>query len=45
MGASHFLMKTESRVSKEMILHILAYNMKRLMNIKGSVGLIKAMTS
>jgi transposase len=43
MGASHFLMKTKSRVSTEMSLHILAYNMKRVMNIMGSVALMRAM--
>jgi hypothetical protein len=45
MGASHFLMKTKSHVSTEISLHILAYNMKRAMNIMGSVALIKAMAT
>lgn len=38
MGASYLLMKTKSHVSKEMSLHILANNMKRVMNIMGSVA-------
>jgi transposase len=45
MGASHFLMKTKSHVSTEMSLHILAYNMKRVMSIMGSMALIKAMAT
>ena len=45
MGASHFLMKTKSHVSTEMSLHILAYNMKRVMKIMGSVALMKAMAT
>jgi transposase len=43
MGASHFLMKTKAHVSTEMSLHVLAYNMKRVMRIMGSVALIEAM--
>ena len=31
MGATHFLTKTLPRVSTEMGLHVLAYNMKRVM--------------
>ena len=45
MGASHFLMKTKAHVSTEMSLHILAYNMKRVMRIMGSAALIKAMAA
>ena len=33
MGATHFLMKTLPRVAAEMALHVLAYNMTRVMNI------------
>jgi len=33
MGSTHFLTKTLDRVSTEMSLHVLAYNMKRMMNI------------
>ncbi len=35
MGSPHFLMKTLKRVSTEMALHVLAYNLKRVMNILG----------
>jgi transposase len=45
MGASHFLMKTKAHVSTEMSLHILAYNMKRVISIMGSVALMKAMAA
>ena len=45
MGASHFLMKTKAHVSTEMSLHVLAYNMKRVMSIMGSVALMKAMAA
>jgi len=44
MGATHFLMKTTPRVATEMALHVLAYNLTRLMNILGIVPLIKAMS-
>jgi transposase len=40
MGATHFLTKTLARVSTEMSLHVLAYNMKRMMKILGTEGLI-----
>jgi hypothetical protein len=43
MGATHFLMKTLPRVSTEMSLHVLAYNMKRVMNLLGVGVLIEAM--
>ena len=42
MGATHFLMKTLPRVSGEMALHVLAYNLTRVMNIVGSRLLIAA---
>ena len=42
MGAVHFLMKTLPRVSSEMALHVLAYNLTRVMNIVGSRVLIAA---
>jgi Transposase DDE domain len=35
MGAVHFLTKTLSRVSTEMSLHVLAYNLRRVMQILG----------
>jgi transposase len=44
MGATHFLTKTLPRVSTEMSLHVLAYNLKRMMQILGAKPLMKAMT-
>jgi hypothetical protein len=43
MGATHFLMKGLPRVATEMALHVLAYNLTRVMNILGIAPLIKAM--
>jgi transposase len=43
MGATHFLTKTLSRVRTEMSLHVLAYNMKRMMRILGAEALIAKM--
>jgi hypothetical protein len=37
MGSTHFQMKTLEHVGTEMALHVLAYNMKRVMRIL-SVG-------
>ncbi len=42
MGATHFQMKTLKHVSTEMSLHVLAYNLKRAMNILGVNRLIEA---
>jgi transposase len=42
MGATHFLMKTLPRVATEMALHVLAYNLTRVMNIIGIAPLIAA---
>ena len=42
MGSSHFRMKTLKYVSTEMSLHVLAYNLKRVMNIMGIKQLIQA---
>ena len=42
MGATHFLMKTLKKVSSEMALHVLAYNLKRVMKILGPGPLIAA---
>jgi transposase len=42
MGSTHFLTRTLDRVSTEMSLHVLAYNMKRMMNIFGPKTLIEA---
>jgi transposase len=43
MGSTHFLTKTLRRVSTEMSLHVLAYNLKRVMNVLGVVPLMEAM--
>lgn len=43
MGPAHFLTRTLGRVSTEMSLHVLAYNLKRIMNILGVARTIKAM--
>jgi hypothetical protein len=42
MGATHFLMKRKKNVSIEMSLHVLAYNLKRMMTILGTTGLMEA---
>ena len=42
MGATHFQMRTIKHVSTEMSLHVLAYNLKRVMNILGVKPLIEA---
>jgi transposase len=43
MGSTHFQMKTLKRIGTEMALHVLAYNLKRVMNILGIRPLIAAM--
>ena len=43
MGATHFLTKTLPRVRAEMSLQVLAYNMKRVMNLLGVGAVIEAM--
>ena len=43
MGSTHFLTKRLPRVSTEMSLHVLAYNLKRVMQIVGIVPLMQAM--
>jgi len=45
MGATHFLTKTLKNVSTEMSLHVLAYNLKRVMNIIGTPALMEAMVA
>jgi transposase len=45
MGATHFLMKTLPKVATEMALHVLAYNLTRVMNIIGVRPLLAAMRS
>jgi hypothetical protein len=42
MGKNHFLTKTLANVSTEMSLHVLAYNMKRAINLLGTKTLIEA---
>jgi hypothetical protein len=44
MGWTHFLTKTLARVRTEMSLHVLAYNLKRVMRILGIDELIRAMS-
>jgi hypothetical protein len=43
LGPTHFQMKTLKHVSTEMSLHVLAYNLKRMMQMFGAVPLMKAM--
>ena len=43
MGYTHFQMRTLERVSAEMSLHVLAYNLKRVMNIMGTATLTEAL--
>jgi hypothetical protein len=42
-GATHFLMKRLPNVAGEMALHVLAYNLTRVMNIVGRQQLIAAL--
>ena len=42
MGATHFLMKRLPKVATEMALHVLAYNLTRVMNIIGIRPLLAA---
>jgi hypothetical protein len=42
MGATHFQMKTLKTVGTEMALHVLAYNMKRVIRILGVGGFMEA---
>jgi hypothetical protein len=41
MGATHFLTRTLARVRTEMSLHVLAYNLKRVMQIFGVGGMLQ----
>lgn len=45
MGSTHFLTKTLDKVSTEMSLHVLAYNLKRVMNILGTTAMMDAMVA
>ena len=42
MGSTHFLTRTLANVSTEMSLHVLAYNLKRVMSILGISKTLKA---
>ena len=43
MGATHFRTRTLERVKTEMSLHVLAYNLKRVIAILGAQPLMQAM--
>jgi hypothetical protein len=43
MGATHFLMRRLPKVATEMALHVLAYNLTRVMNIMSAQPLLAAM--
>ena len=43
MGATHFLMKTIPKVRTEVSLHVLAYNLKRMVQLFGTQPLIAVM--
>ena len=43
MGSTHFLTKTLEKVRTEMSLHVLAYNLKRMIKILGVGPLLKAL--
>jgi hypothetical protein len=44
MGTAHFLTKGLPNVSTEMSLHVLAYNLKRVLSIIGMPRMMKAMS-
>ena len=43
MGATHFRTRTLANVKTEMSLHVLAYNLKRVIAILGAMPLMEAM--
>ncbi len=45
IGSTHFQMKTLKKLGTEMALHVLAYNLKRVMNIMGIGPPIAAMSA
>lgn len=45
MGRTHFLAKTLEKVRTKMSLHVLAYKMKRMINIFGVEQLMKAIAA
>jgi transposase len=42
MGSAHFLMKRLKNVGTEMSLHVLSYNLRRVINLMGAEGLMLA---
>ena len=42
MGATHFLMKTLTKVATEMALAVLGYNLTRVINIVGVARMMEA---
>lgn len=42
MGSTHFLTRTLPQVKTEMSLHVLAYNLKRVINLVGTKPLMAA---
>jgi hypothetical protein len=45
MGSTHFLTTTLEKVRTEMSLHVLAYNLKRMIQIFGVIPLMQAVRS
>ena len=45
MGATHFQMRRLKNVRTEMALHVLAYNMKRVMKILGTPALLRVLAA
>ena len=45
MGHTHFQMRTKARVSTEMSLHVLSYNLKRVISIMGIKQMMQAISS
>ena len=45
MGATHFRMRTLKNVRTEMSFHVLAYNIKRMINLIGVRGLLAAISA
>jgi len=43
LGSTHFLTRGRQHVSPEMSLHVLAYNLKRVINLLGMAKTMKAM--
>ena len=44
MGSTHFLTRGLAHVGTEMSLHVLAYNLKRMINLLGMAKTMKAMS-